>query len=554
MKTHHLMSNAALCCLSSFTASTLGQTTCPGLAAVDFESGEAPAKIISSTMVTVPSSGLALVGTQIIYPFAVSQYCRVTGYVAPQNHFEIRLPDPGAWNGKMHFVACQGFCGTVNGDFDNAGLSQGYAAVTANGGHFSAPGFDGLWAANSPQLQKDFGYTGNHVVTVAAKKIVAAYYGSAPRRSYMGGCSKGGQAVLEEALRYPDEYDGILPFAPVYDYTGKGVIHASWVAQANRAAADANVIDDATVDLIHDSVLASCDALDGAVDGVVGDPLACRWTPSDLACSPGRPNACLTPAQVRSLTQLYAPPINRLGQLLFPTGNTLGSENAEWKAWVNNHLPARSFNYTVAQQSMAFLEFARWPQDILSSDPYNFDFNRDPDKLQRGRNLYDATSVDLRAFAAHGGKVLWQHGWADASIPAKSSVHYYLRTVERFGLPYTNSFVKLYLLPGVTHCGGGAGSDHSDALAALDNWVERGQAPDRILTYQLSNGTLVRPRPVWPYPGVARFSGTGSADDPDAWTVTQPGFGSLYPPAHVVTYENPIPNPHGRSGDDKDDR
>jgi len=520
------------------------------LGAINLESGEAPAKIISSTVVAVPPSGLALVGTQIINPLAVSQYCKVTGYVAPQNHFEIRLPDPGAWNGKMYFAACQGFCGTLNGDFDNAGLAQGYAAVTSNGGHFSAPGFDGLWGASSPQLQQDFGYRDNHVVTVAAKKIIEAYYGSAPRRSYMAGCSKGGQGVLEEALSYPDEYDGILPFAPVYDYTGKGVIHASWVTQANRAAGDGNIIDDAAVDLVHDSVLAACDGLDGALDGVVGDPLTCRWKPSDLACSPARPKACLSAPQVHALTQLYAPPTNRFGQLLFPTGNTVGSENAEWKLWVNQHLPTRSFNYQVAQQQMEFLDFARWPQDILNSDPYRFDFTRDPDKLQRGRTLYDSTSVDLRAFAARGGKVLWQHGWADASIPAKSSIHYYLRAVQQYGLPYTSSFFKLYLLPGVTHCGGGPGSDHSDALSALDNWVERGQAPQKIMTYQLNNGALVRPRPVWPFPGVAHFSGSGSPDDPAGWAVIDRGFGSLYPPARVVTYERPYSEVRDRSKTD----
>jgi hypothetical protein len=162
----------------------------------------------------------------------IQQYCDVAGYAAPQNRFELKLPNPRDWNGNFFFYACGGFCGEISPEFLDLGLMRGYASVTGDGGHESARGFDGIWAANAPELQEDFGWRSSHVVTLIAKAITAHYYGRPIRQAYIVGNSKGGQAVLMEAQRFPEDFDGYMPSAPVYDYTGVNIIAASWFWQA----------------------------------------------------------------------------------------------------------------------------------------------------------------------------------------------------------------------------------------------------------------------------------------------------------------------------------
>jgi tannase/feruloyl esterase len=529
--------------LCVFWASALAQTSCANLRTLDSASFPLPTKILTSALVTVGPEGLPSSLPRTAPTLAISQYCAVTGYVAPQHQFEIRLPLPDQWNRKLFFSACAGFCGAVNGGACNQGLLLGYASVTSNGGHVSAPGFDGVWAVNDTDAQEDFAYRGNHNVAVATKKIIEAFYGEAARRAYMSGCSKGGQATLASALRYPNDFDGYVTIAPVYDYTGKGAIHGSWVAQAQDNGSGGTLLDNAATDLVHQAVLAACDKqTDGALDGVVGDPLSCNWKPSDLACRAGQTTGCLSAAQVVALTKLYAAPTDSHGRLQFPTGNTLGAEIGEWKAWVNG----LSINYLVSKELIRYLAFAEYPNKALSDDPLKFNFDRDPVKLARGRTVYDASSVDLRAFKARGGKILMWHGWADSGIPAGSSIHYYLRATEFFGQHETESFFRLFLLPGVTHCGGGDGSDRADMLTTLDEWVEHGTAPERIITTKLIGGSEARARPVFAYPKSARYKGAGSVDDPANWTAVEPT--RLPEPTRVRWYSDP------RNGGRDDDR
>jgi hypothetical protein len=505
----------AFFCVASVASA---QTPCPDLRNLDSESFKAPTRILSAALVTVPAAGLPSPLPMNASKLPIEQYCAVTGYVAPQHQFEMRMPVPAQWNGKFFYSACAGLCGGVNGNACNQGLLLGYASVTSNGGHTSAPGFDGVWAANDPDAQEEYAYRGNHNVTLAAKKIVEAFYGKPPRRSYMGGCSKGGQATLMAALRYPDDFDGIVSAAPVYDLTGKGVIHASWTVQANSDGKGGVLIDGPTTERIHRAVLEACDAGDGVVDGVVGDPLSCRWKPADLACRADRGSECLTSEQVTALAKMYAAPTDANGKVLFPAGHALGAETIEWQRWVIGE----GQNYRVAQQFMRYLAFEKSP-GALNADPLKFDFSRDPPKLARARSVYDATSVDLRAFKARGGKILMWHGWADTSIPAGSSIDYYLRATNAFGgRAAIESFFRLFLLPGVHHCAGGAGADRANMLTLLDTWVDQGIAPDVILTTKEGDGVVTRTRPVFPYPKVARYGGTGNVEDPLTWTAVEP--------------------------------
>jgi Tannase and feruloyl esterase len=219
---------------------------CAALAKLNLEAVPGgPAVITSAHLVEVPAGGLEppLSNNSGLPPSGygrnavsatnrIKQYCDVIGYVAPQNKFRLKLPLPSDWNQKFFFYACGGFCGAVIANGCNLGLSRGYASATGNGGHDSALGFDGVWAANAPELQEDFGWRSNHVVTLIAKAITTSYYGKPIKHSYMAGSSKGGQAVLMEAQRFPDDFDGLMPSAPVYDYTGRNTIAGAWFAQA----------------------------------------------------------------------------------------------------------------------------------------------------------------------------------------------------------------------------------------------------------------------------------------------------------------------------------
>ena len=331
-----------LCLAQTATA----QTACPDLRGLSPDSFPVATRILSAALTSPPPGGLPSPLPQATTKSPITQYCTVTGYVAPQNHFEMRLPIREQWNGKLFFSACAAFCGTVAGNAFNQGLLLGYASVTSNGGHSSAGGFDGVWAANDPDAQEDFAHRANHNVTLAAKRIVEAFYGKPPSRSYMSGCSKGGQAALMAALRYPEDFDGIVAGAPVYDFTGKAVIHASWVLQANSDGKGGVLVDGPTTDMVHRAVLEACDLTDGVKDGVVGNPLACQWKPEDLACTSQRTTGCLSPAQVTALKKMYAAPADGTGKVLFPTGHALGAQTDEWKQWAIG----RGANYQVASQ------------------------------------------------------------------------------------------------------------------------------------------------------------------------------------------------------------
>jgi hypothetical protein len=404
----------------------------------------------------------------------IKQYCQVLGYVAPQNKFELRLPLPSQWNQRFHLTPCAGFCGTLNGNACNFTLARGYASITGNGGHDGDPNFDGVWAANSPQLQEDFAWRHNHVITVAGKAITAKFYGQPIARSYMTGCSKGGHAVLMEAQRFPEDFDALLSIAPVYDLTGR-VIAGAWNASAVADAQRASVLTDAVAQTVHKSVLARCGSQSG-VDEVV-----------------------------------------------YAYGDIVGTAT-EWAGWHygrgNAAAPASYANYTLHDQ---FLRYMADPTVRKDVDSLKFDLDRGPASLARARKLYDATSPDLRRFKARGGKLLMWHGLSDAAILATSSIGYY-EAVEKLmgGRPATQDFFRLFLVPGVHHCAGGPGFTEFDALTLLETWTEKGQAPDVMIASRRVNGVVERTRPIYPYPVLARYSGNGDPKQASSFVPSEP--------------------------------
>ena len=487
---------------------------------------DAPTRITSAGLVDVPAADPKLPPTSAPALLAASplkQYCQVLGYVAPQNKFELRLPLPAQWNGRFHLTPCAGFCGAVNGNACNLALARGYASMTGNGGHDSRVAFDGVWAANSPNLQEDFAWRHNHVITVAGKAITTRFYGRQIERSYMSGCSKGGHAVLMEAQRFPDDFDGLLASAPVYDLVGR-VIAAAWWAQAVNGEGRRSVLNDEVAKAVHASILEHCGAQAGVDEGVVSDPSSCEWRPELNACpASGQVSGCLTPRQVDAVKRMMAPVVNSKGAIVYPFTDIPGTAT-EWAFW---HYPPSNAptglpyaNYTIHEQ---FMRYMADPTVRADADPLKFDFDKGPQTLDRARALYNADSLDLRRFKARGGKLLMWHGLSDAAIVASSSAAYY-DGVEKLmgGRAQTQDFFRLFLVPGVHHCAGGPGFARFDALTLLETWVEKGQAPDVMIANRVVDGVVERSRPVYPYPRVARYSGKGDPKDAASFVAHDP--------------------------------
>jgi hypothetical protein len=396
--------------------------TCAALPQLNLEGVPGgPAVITSARVVDVSAGGLEkFMFAQSGYGNAADRggsrirtYCDVTGYVAPQNKFELKLPLPADWNHKFFFYACGGFCGTLFRDACNLGLERGYASATGNGGHDSLLGFDGVWAANEPQLQEDFGWRSNHVVTLVAKAITLHYYGKPIEHSYMVGNSKGGQAVLMEAQRFPEDFDGLMPSAPVYDYTGRNTVAAAWFAQAFTDGHRGSVLNAEAAQAVHKSVLRICGAQAGTEEGIVTDPMSCKWQPEMIACAQGSSASdCLSPKQVAAIRRLMTPPTNSKGEVIYAYPYIPGTET-QWAGWnffgaPRPNFPPRVANLELPGQYIGYMADETVRRNV---DALTFDFDRDPDTLARARRIYDATSFDLRAFKARGGKILmWPAG------------------------------------------------------------------------------------------------------------------------------------------------
>src|SRR6516225_11727859 len=418
--------------------------SCAALAQLNLEDAlGGPALITSARLVEVPTTGLE---EWVVHPSGygsstalrtsrIRQYCDVTGYVAPQNKFELKLPLSANWNEKFFFHACGGFCGRVDRDTLNLTLARGYASATGNGGHDSALGFDGVWAANAPELQEDFGWRSNHAVTFIAKAITTHYYGKPIKHSYMAGNSKGGQAVLLEAQRFPDDFDGLMPSAPVYQYTARNTIAAAWSAQAVSDGHGGSVLDAAAVQAIHKSVLQHCGAQAGVEEGLVTDPPSCKWKPEMIRCPSVRTSLeCLNPRQVDAVTRLMTAPTNSKGEVLYAYPYLPGTET-QWEGWNYPGVPSPGYPPRFANMDLPgqYLKYMVDEKMREKGDALSFDFDRDSASLGRARRIYDATSVDLRAFKAHGGKILMWHGWADAAVVATSSIGYYEAVTKFMG-------------------------------------------------------------------------------------------------------------------------
>jgi feruloyl esterase len=382
-------------------------------------------------------------------------------------------------------------------------LQGGYATASTDTGHV-APDVEWLGDAG---LLRDYGYRAIYEMTAKAKAVLNAYYGRAAAYDYFNGCSTGGRQGLMQAQRFPGDYDGIVSGAPVNYFAA---IHYTqlWVAVAVKAASDVSILSQADLDLVNNAVLAQCDVRDGVADGVIENPLLCDFDPAELQCSGTATGQCLNEDQVAALHKIYSGPTDpRTGEPLHP-GYARGGESG-WNIVTDSGLVPIPRDF-----------FTRSVFKDLNWNWRTFDFAADPERTRRlTSEVLDATNPDLGAFASRGGKLILYHGWNDQGIPPEASINYYKSVEEtlaarpnRMNLQ-TRDFFRLFMVPGMKHCRGGPGTSDFDAQRAIEAWVERGIAPDRIEASHREDGTVTRTRPLCPYPQTAQYDGTGDTND-----------------------------------------
>jgi feruloyl esterase len=428
---------------------------------------------------------------------ALPEYCRVQGHVDTEIGFEVRLPT--TWNGKFYFQGAPGFVGFIAAP--GPGLMRGYAEATTDTGHQGGPG-DASWALNNPERQVNFGNRAVHSVTIAAKQIVQAFYGRMPEQSYFEGCSNGGRQALMEAQRYPTDFNGIIAGSPGLDYTG---LMMSWIWDAEALKLAPNLA--SKVPMIAAAVLEECDARDGLRDGLISDPRRCRFNPRILQCAGGDGSNCLTLDEVRTLLKIHGGVVNSDQEQIFP-GLSYGHEDGAdgWSRWVTGSGTTPSVDFGTVD---GYLRSFIFGPDF---DTMTFNFESDPARVVPTGDFLNATNPDLSLFKANGGKLLLWNGWADPVATPARAVRYFLDVVDTLG-DDTLQFSRLFMAPGVHHCGGGAGPNTFDMLGPLESWVEHGTAPDRIIASHLTGNAVDRTRPLCAYPREAKYIGSGSIDD-----------------------------------------
>lgn len=420
-------------------------------------------------------------------------YCRVRVTALPSISIEVRLPMQD-WNGKYYQAGCGGFCGILGRAdqqkaFVNAmgpGLKKGYATATSDSGHHGQSVVDASWADHNPNAERDWGWRSIGETQRVAHALIDAFYGEAPTQNYFQGCSTGGRMANMAALKYPDKFSGIISGAPALDYTGLVALKFAWLVQANTDA-DGNTILKAGKDaLIGDEVMRQCDAVDGEQDGLIADPRNCQIDLTSLQCTSGADEAsCLSEAELEVIAKWRQGPQNAAGEQLYPGGIPEGSEPFWW-LWLTGKVGGGGKLIPLFTQNFgAYMAFADDPGAEYSA--LDFDFETDPARLSTMAKVYNSDSADLTAFNDAGGKMIVWHGWADAIVTPYKTLDWHDKlTAIMGGTEKVDEFVRLFMIPGMDHCGILPGVDglnqfSIDPLAALEAWVENGAAPDTIM-------------------------------------------------------------------------
>lgn len=480
-------------------------------------------------------------------------YCYVRGILPPAIGFHVQLPLKEHWNGRFLMWGDGGKDGDL--DFADARLAEGYAVANTNMGHDAGAEPGSSFGFDNRQAEIDFGYRAVHLTVVAGKALVGAYYGRSADHAYFEGCSTGGREGLMEAQRYPYDFDGIVAGAPAHRYQDLNAAR-TWLLQkmyVNHFAGSLSFDTDGDgqpdsprkVEMLAEAVLERCDAIDGIRDGVIDNPPACDFDPKrdlsgSMCADDVNADGCFTRLQIANIEDFYTGAHDSQGHPVYP-GYARGSE----EQWMRLFVPSRENRYRagalgVTGDHLNYLFYEDDPgvappdlndvsyvPDAASNPPEWAWWQFDIDDVTRGKGdlmkgITDADDPDLTRFVGtNGGKLILYHGWADALITPLGTVQYYREMVDAtFGgdMGKARADVRLFMIPGMGHCGGGPGPNTWDKLPPLVEWVEQGTAPDRVVASHLTRGTVDNRRPIFPYPDQAVYTGpAGGADDAANW-------------------------------------
>jgi Tannase and feruloyl esterase len=526
----------AIVCLSSWagTVHAVNLTAVPAIVNC--------ADLLSMDFSAIPGATTKLDTATVVSTGAPQPYCDVKGYIAPNVHFEFKLPTQG-WTQRLITLGCGGYCGSLILSFGTSpGSADGcqrvisgeLAVAVHDGGHIGAQNFaqilpsiaDGAWAINDPQALVDFFYSSNHKTTLAVKAIMKAYYGQAPTYSYFDGCSSGGRAALHVAQRYPNDYDGILAGSPTIDNTSENTFLHAWNVRVNSNPDGTSILTSDKIPALHAAVLSAC----ADSSGMLTDPRTCHFNATAIVCAGPDGPSCLTPAQARVANLIWQGPVDENGRLLSPGDQPYGTE----LAWAGSIALDKGvvFNGNTSSEFAFSNDFPNYMAKFSPTGITNRNIQFTSSQftfLDTMSHLNDPTNPDLSAFAAHGGKLVMWDGWADQGTSPFGTLNYYDAVRKQLGAAAASGFMALYMLPGVYHCAGAPNAALMDFLTPLMSWVEDHASPGRTVISYLASGdassAVTRTRPVYPYPANTAYTGQGSVNDAANYVSSPPTQG-----------------------------
>jgi feruloyl esterase len=494
----------------SVTSTAWGQKSCEQLLSLKLPS------ITITSAVSVESGPFMIPGGRGNNSIQAPAFCRVAATVEKEVRIELWMPK--AWNHKLVAVGNGGLAGSISYAAMAKPLLQGYAASSTDTGHQAPTTTDGEWALGHYDRIVNFADRATHLMAEADEVVLQHYYGAQPAHAYFTGCSQGGHEALIEAQRYPNDFDGIVAGDPANNWTHHYVGGHLWTALA--VDGDGYLTED-KVQLLADAVNAQCDGLDGVKDGVLNDPRRCKFRPEALLCHGSDTSKCLTATQVAAVEKIWSGLRTPEGQQIYP-GLMPGGEagTGGWASYITGNGPGTGRHALLSAPFFRFFVFDDPTWDMrtfhfAAKDGFDSDIDRTDTKLGA---LFNAVNPDLSQFRARGGKLIHYHGWSDPDITPLNSINYYESVVraqggEAHGLASTQTFYRLFMVPGMWHCAGGPGATTFDMLEPLNEWVEKGTAPERVIASRQANGKVERTRPLCPYPMEAQWKGTGNTDE-----------------------------------------
>lgn len=442
----------------------------------------------------------------------------VHGIIGKEIQFELLLPEE--WSSRFAMGGGGGFVGSIQNSASFS-LSRGFATVGTDTGH-QGSGVRATWAKNNIERQLNFGYMGIHRTAVIAKEIIRQYYCHSPEYSYFLGCSRGGGQAMMEAQRFPEDFDGIVAGAPAFTWPALGTEFIQNTKALYPEKLNEPILTRADLALLERLVLEQCDMIDGLRDDIINDPRQCSINYDAFPiCESTEDTDCFTREQVNAIRTVYDG-VTLEGKEIYP-GFPHGAEGQPggWFPWIVG-FPSDtvSFEKTGLQYRFGSEVFKYFVFHNSTWDYRTADFTHFFDKSRFASSFLDATSTDYSSFKELGGKMIIYHGWNDPALSALSTIEHYEEAYDQDS--FLPDYLRLFLLPGVLHCAGGPGPDKTDWLGHIQNWVENGEAPERVIVTKQQGQDTLMSRPVFPYPYVAQYDGKGDPNVPDSFHKSSP--------------------------------